>query len=229
MSSKSLCIAIETATRTSSVAVLNGDRFTELNGDAQLTHSQTLLPQLEEVLKLSTVPRGAIEMIAVSIGPGSFTGLRIGLATAKSLSYAWGVPIIGVPTLEALAHNFPFDRVLTMLDAQKNKAYCQCFEGLRAVDDIRVQSIEEIVLTAGTFEGKTILCGDAVDKIKIELPSNVEIAPMNLKMPRAVNVGLCARRRFEEGMIDNVMNLEPLYVRRSEAEVLWEKRHSNFD
>lgn len=229
MSSKSLCIAIETATRTSSVAVLNGDRFTELNQDAQLTHSQTLLPQLEEVLKLSGVPRGAVEMIAVSIGPGSFTGLRIGLATAKALSYAWNVPIVGVSTLEALAQHFPFGNVLTMIDAQKNKAYCQRFERLRAVDDIKVQSIEEIISTAGAFDGEIIICGDAVDKIKCELPSNVAMAPMNLKMPRAVNVGLCARRLMVEGRIDNVMNLEPLYVRRSEAEVLWEKRHPNSD
>ena len=229
MSSKSLCIAIETATRTSSVAVLNGDRFTELNQDAQLTHSQTLLPQLEEVLKQSGVPRGAIEMIAVSIGPGSFTGLRIGLATAKALSYAWNVPIVGVPTLEALAYHFPFDRVLTMMDAQKNKAYSQRFECLKAVDDIRVQSIEEIISTAGALGERIILCGDAVEKIKAELPSNVSIAPMNLKMPRAVNVGICARRLMAAGHVDNVMNLEPLYVRRSEAEVLWEKRHPSSD
>ena len=218
-------IAIETATRTSSVAVLDGERFTEINLDARLTHSQTLQPQLEEVLRLSGAPRGAIESIAVSIGPGSFTGLRIGLAAAKALSYAWSVPIIGVPTLEALSYNFPFSMVLTMLDAQRDCAYYQFFDRLRATDEVKVGSIEKIMSDAESIGEKIIVCGDALKKIKT-LPPNVELAPINLRMPRAVNVGLIGRRRLAEGLIDNVMNLEPLYVRRSEAEVLWEKRHA---
>ena len=228
MNSKSLCIAIETASRVSSVAVLEGDRFTELNRDAQSIHSETLLPQLKETLKLSGVPRGAIEMIAVSIGPGSFTGLRIGLATAKSLAYAWNVPIVGVPTLEALAYHFPFAGVLTMLDAQRDCAYYQFFDRLQATNEVKVDAIEKIMEKAAAVEGNIVVCGDAVGKIKMA-PSNVELAPMNLRMPRAVNVGLCARRRFSDGLIDNVMNLEPKYVRRSEAEVLWEKRHPSSD
>ncbi len=225
MSWKNLCIAIETATRTSSVALLDGDRFTEIDLDSRLTHSQTLQPQLEEVMRLSGVLRGAIECIAVSIGPGSFTGLRIGLAAAKALSYAWDVPIIGVPTLEALAMNFPFDCVLTLLDAQRDCAYYQFFDRLKAADKVKVGSIEKIMSDAESIGEKVIVCGDALKKIKT-LPSNVELAPINLRMPRAVNVGLVGRRLMADGLIDNVMNLEPKYVRRSEAEVLWEKRHS---
>lgn len=228
MSWKNLCIAIETATRTSSVALLDGDRFTELNLDSKLTHSQTLQPQLEEVMRLSKTPRGAIEMIAVSIGPGSFTGLRIGLAAAKALAYAWNVPIVGVPTLQALAYHFPFDRVLAILDAQKNRVYCQQFDRLTPVDEIAIRSIDELISDVARFGGEIIVCGDAIDKIRAELPGNVRLAPINLRMPRAVNVGICARALER---VDNVMNLEPLYIRRSEAEDLWEKRHpaSNID
>ncbi len=219
-------IAIETATRTSSVAVLDGDRFTEIDLDSRLTHSQTLQPQLEEALRLSGAPRGAaVDGIAISIGPGSFTGLRIGLAAVKALSYAWGVPIIGVPTLEALSMNFPFERVLTMLDAQRDCAYFQFFERTKALDEVKVGSIERIMSEAESFDGLTIVCGDALKKIKT-LPSNVALAPINLRMPRAVNVGLIGRQRLAAGLVDNVMNLEPMYVRRSEAEVLWEKRHA---
>lgn len=220
-------IAIETATRTSSVAVLDGDRFTEINQDSRLTHSQTLQPQLEEALRLSGAPRGAatIEAIAISIGPGSFTGLRIGLAAAKALSYAWSVPIVGVPTLEALAMNFPFDRVLTMLDAQRDCAYFQFFDRTKALDEVKVGSIGKIMEQAESSGERITVCGDALKKIKT-LPSNVELAPINLRMPRAVNVGLLGRRLMADGAVDNVMNLEPKYVRRSEAEVLWEKRHA---
>ena len=171
------------------------------------------------------IPRGAIECIAVSIGPGSFTGLRIGLAAAKALSYAWDVPIIGVPTLEALANNFPFDRVLTLLDAQRNCAYYQFFDRMKAIDEIKVDAIDRIMEMAGATADRIVVCGDVLEKIK-KAPSNVELAPMNLRMPRAVNVGLVGRRMMSDGLIDNVMNLEPKYVRRSEAEVLWEKRHS---
>ena len=227
MNSKNLCTAIETSSRTSGVAIFNGERFTELNRDAQLTHSETLQPQLEEVLRLSKTPRGAIDLIAVSIGPGSFTGLRIGLAAAKALAYAWNVPIIGVPTLTALAYHFPFDRVLTMTDAQKNRAYCQMFDRLTPLDEIKIKPIDEAISEVGLLEGEIIICGDAVDKIKCELPSNVRFAPPNLRMPRAVNVGLCALEMFARGKVDNVMNLEPLYIRRSEAEELWERRHPN--
>ena len=68
------------------------------------------------------------------------------------------------------------------------------------------------------------MCGDVLHKIKVDLPSNVKIAPANLKMPRAANVALCGKFLLDSGREDNLMNLEPLYVRRSEAEVLWEKR-----
>ncbi|MBO4780663.1 MAG: tRNA (adenosine(37)-N6)-threonylcarbamoyltransferase complex dimerization subunit type 1 TsaB, partial [Selenomonadaceae bacterium] len=163
--------------------------------------------------------------IAVSIGPGSFTGLRIGLATAKALSYAWNVKIIGVPTLSAMAYNFPAAKVLPMIDAQKNRAYCQLFDDTNALTEAEVLPIDEAISRAAQLDGKIFLCGDVLHKIKIFLPPNVRIAPPNLKMPRASSVALCGADLLSAGKIDNVMNLEPLYIRRAEAEVLWEKRH----
>ena len=127
--------------------------------------------------------------------------------------------------MEALSYNFPLSMVLTVLDAQRDCAYYQFFDRLKATDEVKVGSIEKIMSEAESIGEKIIVCGDALKKIKT-LPPNVELAPINLRMPRAVNVGLIGRRRLAEGLIDNVMNLEPLYVRRSEAEVLWEKRHA---
>ena len=216
--------AIETATRAASVAVCNEDKFTEITQDSKLTHSETLLPQFKEVLAMSNVTRDMIEAIAVSIGPGSFTGLRIGLAAAKALAYAWNVKIIGVPTLQALAYHFPFETVMPMIDAQKNRAYVQVFQRLNQISEIEILSIDEAVHKAATF-GEVVICGDVCHKIK-SLPENVKIAPVNMKMPRAVNVALCAHDLLTAGKVDNVMDIEPLYIRRSEAEVLWEKRHS---
>lgn len=215
-------LAIETATRASSVAVIfDGKILAESLRESPQSFSETLMPQVEEVIKVS----GAfekIDAIAVSIGPGSFTGLRIGLATAKALSYAWQTKIIGVPTLQAMAYNFPSAKVLPLIDAQKNRAYCQLFEETSALSKLEVRSIDEAITQAAQFDGKIFLCGDVLHKIKISLPPNVHLAPTNLRMPRASSVALCAQdlKKF-----DNVMNLEPLYVRRAEAEELWEKRH----
>ena len=218
-------LGIETATRAASVAAVFDDKIlVESSREVRLTHSETLLPQIEKVLEISEA-ENKIEVVAVSIGPGSFTGLRIGLATAKALAYAWNVKIIGVPTLQALAYNFPAGVVaIPMLDAQKNRAYFQKFKDCRKISEIEILPIDEIVRLAGEIEDEVCLCGDVTGKIKIELPENVKIAPANLRMPRAANVALCARDLISAGKIDNVMNLEPLYIRRSEAEVLWELR-----
>lgn len=216
-------LGIETATRAASVAtVFDGKIFAENVRESPQSFSETLLPQVEEVIKAS----GAfdnLDAVAVSIGPGSFTGLRIGLATAKALAYAWGIKIIGVPTLQASAYNFPAAKVLPLIDAQKNRAYCQLFDNFVPLSNLEVKPIDEAVVELEKIDGEIFLCGDVLHKIKIPLPPNVRLAPPNLKMPRASSVALCAE---DLGTVDNVMNLEPFYVRRAEAEVLWEKRHS---
>ena len=215
--------AIETATRAASAAVCNEDKFTEITQDSKLTHSETLLPQFKEVLKMANVTHDMVEAVAVSIGPGSFTGLRIGLAAAKALAYAWNVKIIGVPTLNALAYHFPFSTVMSMIDAQKNRAYVQVFKQLKPVSEIEILGIDEAVEKATEF-GEIIICGDVCHKIK-NLPDNIKMAPVNMRMPRAVNVALCGRDLLAAGRMDNVMDIEPMYIRRSEAEVLWEQRN----
>ena len=216
--------AIETATRAASVAVCNESKFTEITQDSKLTHSETLLPQFKEVLAMSNVTREMIDAVAVSIGPGSFTGLRIGLAAAKSLAYAWNIKIIGVPTLQALAYHFPFSTVMPMIDAQKNRAYVQVFQKLKPLSEIEILSIDEAMNKAATL-GEVVICGDVCHKIK-SLPENVNIASVNMRMPRAVNIALCGNDLLAAGKVDNVMNIEPMYIRRSEAEVLWEKRNN---
>lgn len=224
-----LILGIEAATRVASAAVVSDEKIlAEISQEARLTHSETLLPQIEQVLKIAGVEK--VDAVAVSIGPGSFTGLRIGLATAKALAYAWQIKILGVPTLQAIAYHFPTNSatVLPLLDAQKNRAYVQAFKAGAPVSKLEVKSIDEIVTSAGKIDGEVFLCGDVLGKIKVELPPNVKIAPINLRMPRAVNVALCGKALLDAGEISNVMNLEPLYVRRSEAEELWERRQKLF-
>ena len=221
MAVMSKILAIETATKSASVAVTDNGKFlAEIISESTLAHSETLMAQIEQVIKISGADN--FDAIAVSIGPGSFTGLRIGLATAKALAYAWNIKIIGVETLQAMALHFPSAKVLTMIDAQKNRAYVQKFSDCAKVSEIEIKSLEEIINSAGDEE--IFLCGDVLHKIKNPLPTNLKIAPINLRMPRAVNVAICAEKLFAENKFDNIMNLEPLYIRRSEAEILWERR-----
>ncbi len=220
-----IILGIEAATRVASVAVVSDEKIlAEISQEAKLTHSETLLPQIEQVLKIANVEK--IDAVAVSIGPGSFTGLRIGLATAKALSYAWQVKIIGVPTLQAISYHFPTNNavIIPMLDAQKNRAYFQKFKSCKPLSEIEVKNIDEIVASAGEIDSEVFLCGEVLSKIKVDLPPNVKIAPINCKMPRAVNVAMCGKDLIDAGEISNVMNIEPLYIRRSEAEELWERR-----
>lgn len=218
-------LGIETATRSVSVAVIFDDKIVaETIRESPQSFSETLLPQVEGVIKFADA-FNHLDAVAVSLGAGSFTGLRIGLATAKAVAYAWNLKIIGVPTLQALAYNFPSAKVLPLIDAQKNRAYCQLFEKNVPLSDLEVKPIAEAVTDAGQLDGEIFLCGDVLHKIKVPLPPNVKLAPPNLQLPRASSVALCGADLIAAGKVDNVMNLEPLYIRRSEAEELWEKRH----
>ena len=220
-----LILGIETSTRAAGVALISEEKIlAEISQESKLYHSENLLPQIEEVLRIANVEK--VDAVAVSIGPGSFTGLRIGLAAAKALAYAWQIKIIGVPTLHAMAAHFPKSSamILPLIDAQKNSAYVQPFKNLQPIEEITVRSITEILDAAGQSNDEIILCGDVLGKIKT-LPDNVTFAPINLRMPRAVNIALCGKILLDAGQVSNVMDLEPLYLRRSEAEELWDKRH----
>ena len=228
-------LAIDTATQVSSVAVLKEGRLlAELTMQGKLTHSETLLPHIEQVLKMAAVAKEELTGIAVSNGPGSFTGLRIGLAAAKAMSYVLGIPLVGVSTLQALAYQLPAPgvRVMCLLDAQKGNAYVESYRwennSLQVVDSVQVAKITDIVAACANMNEQVILLGDAVQKKvagKLELPANVSVAPPHIVMPRAACVAMLGQEKLLAGETDNVMDLEPVYIRRSEAEVLWEKRH----
>ena len=228
-------LAIDTATQVSSVAVLKEGRLlAELTMQGKLTHSETLLPHIEQVLKMAAVAKEELTGIAVSNGPGSFTGLRIGLAAAKAMSYVLGIPLVGVSTLQALAYQLPAPgvRVMCLLDAQKGNAYVESYRwennSLQVVDSVQVAKITDIVAACANMNEQVILLGDAVQKKvagKLELPANVSVALPHIVMPRAACVAMLGQAKLAAGDADNVMDLEPVYIRRSEAEVLWEKRH----
>ena len=230
-------VSIDTSSQVSSVAVLSAECVAaELSMQGALTHSETLMPHIETALHMARVKKEDLGGIAVSIGPGSFTGLRIGLAAAKMMSYALRIPLIAVPTLEALAHHYICEgvRLVALMDAQKGNVYAQEFSWRAGADGLalhteRSLSILPLTEVISALEGTAqpvILLGDAMQKRTVSsFPEGVRLAPIHARMPRAACVGLAGLHRLQRGETDDPMTAAPLYLRRSEAEVLWEKLH----
>jgi tRNA threonylcarbamoyladenosine biosynthesis protein TsaB len=228
-------LAIETSTLVSSVAVATEDTLlAEIIIQTKKTHSELLMPHIASIMDMAGVSKADIKAIAVSIGPGSFTGLRIGLATAKALSYALKIPIVGVPTLAALAygHAAPAAILSPILDAQKGNVYQALFQWqageLIELMPPTVIGIDEALERLATYNIPVILMGEAAsahrEKIRQASSNLVLAAPHNI-MGRAGSVAGLGQRMLKDGIQHDTMALEPLYIRRSEAEVLWERRH----
>ena len=187
------------------------------------------MPHIASLLKMAEISQAGLKAVAVSIGPGSFTGLRIGLATAKALTYALNIPLIGVPTLAALAFACPAPGALLapMLDAQKGNVYLGLYEW-RDGTIVEVQSPQVVAFSEAQAElaklGRPVLLlGEAavMHRDDIEHP-----APPHVIMPRAGSIAVMAQQMYAQGIRHDVATLEPLYIRRSEAEELWERRQA---
>src|SRR5574344_3073149 len=143
-----LTLALDTATRVCSVALVREQEIlAAYDVTMGLTHSESLLPQIDQLFSRTGLAKTDIEKIAVSIGPGSFTGLRIGLAAAEAMAYAWHCAICGVNTLKALAYNLPVSGValLPLLDAQKGNYYRGCYTW----QDGKLKEVQAIAIVSG--------------------------------------------------------------------------------
>lgn len=227
-------LAIDTSTMVSGAAIATKDRLiAEVLMQLKLPQSQVLLNHIKEVLKIAHMDKKDLDGIAVSIGPGSFTGLRIGLASAKMLSYALNIPVIAVSSLEAMAYHYPVPEIYiaSTLDAQKGNAYFALYEytgtGFNEKKSVCVMNFAEAVEFCSRLDKPVVFVGDIAQK-KVDVIAayeNVSLGMPHLCMPRAANTAMAAIPKLERGEFANIMNLEPVYIRRSEAEVLWEKRH----
>ena len=217
-------LALDTSTLVSSVAVATSNKLlAELTVETRLTHSETLMPHIEQVLAMADIDRKDL----------ACTGLRIGLATAKAMAYALDLPLLGVPTMEALACQCPVPGicVVPLIDAQKGNAYMAVYSWedgeLVERQAVEVLSVDECLARCAALGRPSILLGDAaVRKVagKKELPAGVQIAMPHIVMPRAAGTAMRGLRMLAAGQAGSVMDMEPVYIRRSEAEVLWEKR-----
>lgn len=229
-----LTLAIETATSVCSVALRrDGKTVAEYNVDAGMTHSEGLLPQIDQLLSRTHIDKKAMDLVAVSMGPGSFTGLRIGLATAEAMAYSWQCCLHGVDTLEALAYNLPLEGFILspVLDAQKGNYYQALFKWednrLVKLASTEVVSKDALLERIAVYGMPAILLGECKKISSEQLPSWAMLAPEALILPKAVSVAAAAERSFDAEADKKIFGLEPYYIRRSEAEELWEKRQQS--
>lgn len=220
-------LSIEASTSTGGVAILGEKALLgSVSFTAATLYSQRLLPSAEWLLQRTGLAPDQLGALAISRGPGSFTGLRIGLSAIKALAYAWKLPVVGVGTMEALALRASTGLVadlpvLVLLDARQGETFAGYFTVTANSQVVRHQAdhVSRLEALAEWIKGPTIFAGDAVlkheEKLRDIFAGNfVMPSPLRL-LPSAEEVALLGLRRLKEHGPDDLMSLEPEYLRRS--------------
>ncbi len=230
-------LALDSTAQTASAAIMSDGKLKSLMTlNSGNTHSETLLPMIEEQLKLLKLTPKDIGLFAMSAGPGSFTGVRIGAATVKGLAFGTGKPCVGVSTLEALANNMTAVRgiICPVMNARRGQVYNAIFtsdgnEVKRITDDAAIPLSELEEMLSG-YDGEIYFTGDgydlAHDAIKLD---RVRETPEMLRYQNALSVALCAEKKYLAAAEDERMKftgaaVNPVYLRKPQAEREREER-----
>ncbi len=237
-----LILAIETSTQAGSIALVEAPSGEELPTGEKLlgeylldlprTHSERLMPSIDRLLQDTSLSINRVQGIAISLGPGSFTGLRIGVAAAKGLAYALRIPVVGISTLEALANNIPYatSLICPVLDARKKEVYAALFRGngqerLQKISEDWILPPEDL---CSRISEETIFLGNGIETygavLRGKLGSNALFAPSELSTPRAASVARLSLSQFKKGLSMDLFSFTPIYIRRSEAEIQYEAK-----
>lgn len=219
-------LAIDSAAKAASCALTDGERLIAQSfQNSGLTHSATLLPMVEDMLKNCGQTLADVECVAVSHGPGSFTGLRIGVATAKGLAWAGGLPCAGCSSLEALAWSLCHmegREICAVMDARRGQVYRGRFlatgDGLERLAEDGAVSLEEL---EKELKNPQIFVGDGAELCYNELkdgPCPLTLAPPQLRFPTAWGVARCAVELAQRGLLVSPEDLSIRYHRLSQAE-----------
>jgi tRNA threonylcarbamoyladenosine biosynthesis protein TsaB len=223
-------LAIETSTMLGGLAVMDDlhGLIAEVRVSVKTGHSEKLMLELHHILSSAGLKLKDIDAIAVATGPGSFTGLRIGLSTAKGLSYTTGLPLVAVPTLEAFAWSMPYSPhpVCPMLDARKKEVYAGVF--IHKKDDMKrlipETSIKPKQLALSLKDKKKVLfAGEGaviyMKELKEILGDKAVFVPPHLMSPSAASVAYLGLRKALKAEFSDPATVCPLYIRKSEAEL----------
>lgn len=219
-------LAIDTSSLSATVALSeDGKLIAEYTVIYKMTHSQIIMPIISEIKERIGLSLDTLDYIAVSSGPGSFTGLRIGAATAKGLGLALKIPIIPVPTLDALAYNIiGFTGIMCpIMDARRGEVYSAFYEwqpeGIKRLSPYYAKPFNEILSEAIDYNMPVMFLGDGVFPYKEKIKeSNFYIAPLNSCLQRGASLALAAEALAFKGKFVESKDFVPEYLRRSQAE-----------
>ena len=227
-------LGIDTSTMAANVAVLEDDKLIcEYTINTKKTHSQKLMPMIENMLKLSDLDIKEIDAIAICVVPGSFTGLRIGMATAKAMAHVNNIPLIGVNSLEILGANMDLcnRNICSILDAQRNQVYMNKYilkdDKITELEEISIKPIDELLEEISSSNEDWVLVGEAVYKYKekIEEISNITIPSPANNITKASTLCFVARdKMLANDQVYNCYNINPMYIRKSQAEEQYEEK-----
>lgn len=222
-------LAIDSSGIVASVAIVEDDRvLAEFSSNDKKTHSQTLLSMIDSMKKLLSLDLSTIDAIVAAKGPGSFTGLRIGVSTAKALAMALNVKIVGVPTVDALAYQI-FDSealICPMMDARRNQVYTGLYHvknnELEVVKKQDALDVKELLDLINEKNERVIFLGDGVpvyeSLFKENLTVEYSVAPAFASRQRAAALGLLGIKYANEGYAEDADEFKPEYLRASQAE-----------
>lgn len=230
-------LAIDTSSTSATCAIINDEKLiVEYTLNNKLTHSQTIMPMIEEALKSCDLKPEDIDVFAAAKGPGSFTGLRIGIATINGLAQATNKNVVGVSTLHALAFNVPYCEgiVVPIIDARRDRVFTAVYKwvngNLHMIKEQDVLEVKELIKILEERPEKIVFVGDGIltyrSVLKESLGDKVLFAPKNASVSRASSVAELAMSQAKAGKIESYFELVPEYLRESQAQREYNEKHS---
>lgn len=226
-----LTLGVETSGTIGAVALRRDGRTVESISLQQVgrRHAQTLISEVDAMLRRAGVESRQLEVVATSIGPGSFTGLRVGVVFAKTLAYAVGCRLVAVDTLRAIAANSPADvsEVFVVSDAQRGDLFVGQYlldgsiDSPRRIGDVVIESgvsFRERIVELAASRLNLAISGPSAEAIRATLPPNLRVLPAEFQQPRADILAQLGEQQASSGEVSDPWLLEPFYLRRSAAE-----------
>lgn len=220
-------LAIDTSTMLGGVALIDDEvLIAESRLNIKITHSERLLSEIDHILSRTDLKINDIDFFALAIGPGSFTGLRVGLSTLKGLAFSTGKKIVTVPTLEAFAWNMPYSKYLVcpLLDARKREVYAAIFRwsGDNFIKELNEEALK-IDMLLDKINEPTIFLGEGAliykKNIISKLGERAIFPPLQFMTPSASNVAYLGLKKARNGDVEDIIKVVPMYLRKSEAEI----------
>ena len=222
-------LALSTTSSSGSIAIYKDDYISYINHlDIKITHSERLLPQIDAGLKNSKIEISDIDLVVIANGPGSFTGVRIGLATAKGICMAHNIPLLPINTLELLANNVAFtDRnILALIDARMNEVYAALYSpdleilipgtNAKPADIFKLIKDPVIVVGDGAKEFKKDITESGIDHTFCMEHQNIPLA--------STLISIAIKNKIPAYDFESISKLEPYYLRKSQAELVREEK-----